>query len=270
MRCSSGFARAPPSSATIAARAARSSGSRSANARSSSPIRLRSSRRPRDGSSKDQAWWRSQSSRALIFPLLSAAGVLRILSRPLPRAREGGTLVESEATMRPNPLVFVVCAVVAASCGKGTVTQPTSAASTDCTTRGQVTFVRDVLREWYYWYRDLRDADPAQFQSPEAYLAAVKKNPPDASFSYIMSKAASDAFYSDSQFIGFGFSYKRTAEAELRVAQSFPDSPAADAGLDRGDTFLSFNGRSVADLLRTGDLGTVLGPEQEGFAVDVT
>lgn len=161
------------------------------------------------------------------------------------------------------------------SCGGGgsSPTSPStsgSAGATSCTTLGQCTFVRDALRDYYYWYEELPSPDPASFSSPEAYLDAVRYRALDSSFSYITSKASSDAFYSDSQFIGFGLSYKRTGDLELRLAQAFPGSPAADAGMDRGDTLLTIAGKAVADLIRTGEINTVFGAEQEGVAVAFT
>jgi len=138
-----------------------------------------------------------------------------------------------------------------------------------CTTVGQNTFVRDTLRDIYYWYRELPNLDPAGYPSPEAYLEAVRYRPLDTSFSYITSKAASDAFFSESQFIGVGLSFKQTGELELRIAQVFPDSPAAEAGLARGDTLVSIGGKSVAELLQTGEINTIFGPEQVGVAVEL-
>ncbi|HEX9189520.1 MAG TPA: S41 family peptidase, partial [Vicinamibacteria bacterium] len=168
---------------------------------------------------------------------------------------------------------LVLLAGLALSCGGGE-SSPTSggaggAATSSCTTLGQCTFVRDSLQAYYYWYKELPNPDPASFSSPEAYLDAVRYRPLDSSFSYVTSKAASDAFYSDSQFIGFGLSYKRTGDTELRLVQTFPGSPAADAGMDRGDTLLSVNGKAVADLLRTGEIGTIFGAEQVGVTADV-
>ena len=51
-----------------------------------------------------------------------------------------------------------------------------------------------------------RRSDPAGYDSPEAYLEAVRYRPLDTTFSYITSRAASDAFYSESQYLGFGLS----------------------------------------------------------------
>jgi len=169
-------------------------------------------------------------------------------------------------------LAATFVASLALSCGSGSPTSPDSSprpTGTSCTTLGEVTFVRDTLQAWYYWYKELPSPDPASFSSPEAYLDAVRYRTLDSSFSFITTKASSDAFYSDSQFIGFGLSYKQTSDAELRLVQAFPGSPAADAGMNRGDYLLSVNGKAVADLLRTGEIDTVFGAEQVGVTADI-
>ena len=101
---------------------------------------------------------------------------------------------------------------------------------TDCSMSGQSHFVRSVLREYYYWYQQIPDPDPGQFPSPEAYLQAVRRPPLDESYSYIADQAESDAFFSESQYVGVGVSYRQTSATDLRVTQVFPGSPAADAG----------------------------------------
>jgi len=159
-----------------------------------------------------------------------------------------------------------------AACGGSSPTAPsdtTSGAGSDCTTLGQTSYVRDVLVSWYYWYKQLPSADPAAFASPESYLEAVRYRPLDSSYSYITSKAASDAFYSDSQFIGFGLSYKLSGELELRITQTFPGSSAAEAGLDRGDYLVSIAGKPVADLIQSGEIATIFGPEQVGYTTEI-
>ena len=115
------------------------------------------------------------------------------------------------------------------------------------------------MSDLYLWYEHMPNVNPIRFSSPEAVLDALRYRPLDSSFSYITSRAANDAFYSDSQFIGFGLS-TTTSESEMRVLQVFADSPAAEAGLARRDRILEINGRTVAQLIATGDIGSAFGP----------
>jgi C-terminal processing protease CtpA/Prc len=145
---------------------------------------------------------------------------------------------------------------------------PARAQSSACTTLAQTAFVRDTLQEMYLWYRDLPDLDPADYAAPEAYLAAARVRPLDTTFSYITSRAASDAFYSESQFIGLGLSTSLLA-GELRVLQVFDASPAAEAGLDRGSRIEAVDGRTVEALIAEGAIDTAFGPTVDGLAVAV-
>jgi C-terminal peptidase prc len=130
--------------------------------------------------------------------------------------------------------------------------------------------VRDTLRDIYLWYRELPDPDPAGFASPEAYLEAVRYRLFDTTFSYIAPKAVDQAFFSDSQFIGFGFSTVLLASDDYRVTDVFAGSPAAEAGLERGARILEINGRTVADLVASGALDGAFGPSEIGVTATVT
>lgn len=165
--------------------------------------------------------------------------------------------------VRPAPRRGVPWLVVFAVVGLAAEVRGQSAA---CTTLSQTTFVRDTLQETYLWYRELPDLDPAGFASPEAYLAAARVRPLDASFSYIQARAASDAFFSESQFIGLGLSTS-VVSGELRVLQVFDGSPAAEAGLDRGARIDAIDGRDVASLIASGAIDGAFGPAEDGLAV---
>jgi hypothetical protein len=138
----------------------------------------------------------------------------------------------------------------------------------NCSVTSQNLYVRDVMEDLYLWYAAMPSVNAASFPSPEAYLEAVRYRPLDNSFSYITSAASSDAFYSDSQFIGFGFSTLLSA-TELRVLQVFADSPASEAGLARGDQILEIDGRSVESLVASGGIGAAFGPSEVGASSEV-
>jgi carboxyl-terminal processing protease len=137
-----------------------------------------------------------------------------------------------------------------------------------CTTTGKNLYVRDVMSDLYLWYRELPDVNPASFPSPDAYLETVRFRPLDNTFSYITSRAANDAFYSDSQFIGFGLSTALEG-SEMGVVHVFPDSPASEAGLVRGDRIGEIGGRTVASLVDSGEIGGAFGPSEIGVEADV-
>src|SRR6476620_2571263 len=140
---------------------------------------------------------------------------------------------------------------------------------TSCTTTSQNLWVRDQLNTYYYWYQNLTpNVNPASFSSPEAYLEAVRYRPIDNTFSFITTAAANDAFYSDSQFIGYGFGNQTTA-TEIRVLQVYDDSPASEAGLSRGDRILTVNGQSVAALVANGTIGNAFGANDIGVATTI-
>lgn len=133
-----------------------------------------------------------------------------------------------------------------------------------CTTTSQNLWVRDQLNLWYYWYQHLpAGVNPASYNSPEQYLEAVRYRPIDNTYSFITTAAASDAFYSDSQFIGYGFGNQTTA-TEIRVLQVYDDSPASEAGLLRGDRIVTVNGQSVAQLVANGTIGSAFGLTEVG------
>ena len=160
--------------------------------------------------------------------------------------------------------LLVVCTL---GCGGDVVT--VSKANDDCSIVGQNRFVRDAMHDVYLWYRDIPDPDPTTFTSPEAYLDAVRHRPLDSSFSYIATQAESDAFYSDSQFVGFGFRWTLASADDLRLTDVYAGSPAAEAGLVRGARMLEINGRRIGDIVAAGELGGIFGPAEVGVTAQI-
>lgn len=137
-----------------------------------------------------------------------------------------------------------------------------------CTTSGKNLYVRDVMSDIYLWYSMMPTVNPTAYDSPEAVLEALRYQALDSHFSYITSRAANDAFYSDSQFIGFGLSTSLN-ESEMRVLQVFPDSPALEAGLSRGDRIVEIGGQTVVSLVASGEIDFAFGPPDIGVETDI-
>jgi carboxyl-terminal processing protease len=171
-------------------------------------------------------------------------------------AREIGSM--SRRALACLTALIVVCAALPAR-----AQSPTS-----CTTAGENVYVRNVMADIYLWYAMMPNVDPTVYDSPEAFLEAVRYKTLDSHFSYITSRAANDAFFSDSQFIGFGLSTSLNG-SEMRVLQVFPDSPALEAGLSRGDRIVEIGGRTVAALVASGEIDSAFGPSDIGVEANI-
>ncbi|MEO8500031.1 MAG: S41 family peptidase [Vicinamibacteria bacterium] len=144
------------------------------------------------------------------------------------------------------------------------------ASAQDCSVVGQNQTIYQDLNDWYYWYKNLPSVSPATFADPEALLDAVRYRPLDTTFSYISDAASSQAYYGDSQYLGFGFSMKFTVGYELRVTDVFPASPASELGFDRGAEILAINDKSIQKTYEDGEWNTIWGGDEIGYAVNLT
>jgi C-terminal peptidase prc len=137
-----------------------------------------------------------------------------------------------------------------------------------CSPASQNLTVRDIMEEHYLWYQHIPDVDPTQYRSPEAYLDVIRYRSLDETFSYITSRAATEAYYNDSQFIGVGVS-TRINGSEMQVLQVYDGSPASEGGLARGHRIREINGRSVERIIASGDVDEAWGPSTIGTEVNV-
>ena len=162
----------------------------------------------------------------------------------------------------------VACLIMAALlAGCGSSSGDGSGVSLDsCSNNDQKQFVLDVMRDWYLWNNLLpTQVSIGDFASPEALLAFLTTfSPADGSgqpvdrFSFINSAAADAAFLGEGQFEGFGFSLQFVAADDLRLLQVFADSPAAMAGLARGQRILELDGRTIAEIQAAEGVGAVI------------
>lgn len=184
--------------------------------------------------------------------------VERLRPAAAPRGRVGGRLA--------GRVIPVLGAALLAGCGGGS--GGGGPRPTGCSVVEQNQFVYDTMLDIYLWNDEMPRVDPADFDSPEALLEALKV--PEDRFSFIRSTAADDAFFGDGQFVGVGLRSDQPTPDELRIVEVFEGGPADGGGLQRGDRILSVNGRPIEDILADEGFSASLGPQEVGVEVDFT
>lgn len=144
-----------------------------------------------------------------------------------------------------------------------------------CSNGDQKRFVLAASRDWYLW-NDLLPDDVRRkdYDSPETLLAYLTTFSPDFGtgqpvdrYSYIGSAFADAQFFGAGRYQGFGFSYRLEAADDARLTRVFSDSPAALAGLARGQRIVALNGRTVAELQADEGLDAVLNTSPVDFTM---
>lgn len=139
-----------------------------------------------------------------------------------------------------------------------------------CSTPGKVRRVHDVMQAWYLYLDQMPARSPDNFDSPSTMLEALRVNPPDR-YSFITDRESSQRFTEDGERIGIGLSAILVEEPDdYRVVDVIGGSPAADAGVARGDRLLTINGRTIADWFQNEGLDAAFGPDEEGVTVTLS
>jgi len=161
--------------------------------------------------------------------------------------------------------VFLLSAALVAGCGSSDNdftdggSQPTA-----CSNDGQKQFVLDALYDWYLWNDQLpANIDIADYATPESLVLEVTTTfgPQDAlgdpidRWSSVGSLAADQQYFGEGRYEGFGFSW-REEDGEMRMTGVFPDSPADNAGIARGQTVITLNNRTYADIVANEGINT--------------
>jgi C-terminal processing protease CtpA/Prc len=143
-----------------------------------------------------------------------------------------------------------------------------------CTETARKQFTLDVARQWYLFPELLPTAvDLTQFEDAEQLLdhltATAREQGKDRHFSYITTRAEEQALLGDGQFIGFGFRTRTDEGNRAFVTEVFESSPAAEAGLSRGDEIVAVDSGSgfvaTGELLADGSsISDALGPAEAG------
>lgn len=138
-----------------------------------------------------------------------------------------------------------------------------------CDSASQKASLRSFMADWYLWAGSAPNPDPAPYADLPAYLDALRfgggAGVPADSFSRITPAATFERALQGRE-LGYGvFVNSLEGTLPLRVRHVEPRSPAAGV-LQRGDTVVSVNGRSAADLVAANDF-SALAPAAAGEQV---
>lgn len=158
--------------------------------------------------------------------------------------------------LRILPLVFST--FLFAGCGGGggggsaSSTPSTPTSSNSCSTAGQLGFVRNHIDHDYLFYRDVPATNPATYNgTPDDFFydLTTRALPAKDRFSFVITAAEAQAIFQDGASVGVGIDTRRDSLGRLRIALVQTGSPAALAGLRRGDRITSINDSVVGSTM---------------------
>lgn len=161
----------------------------------------------------------------------------------------------------------------------GAVTPGGQSAAT-CSLRSRQQWAQGVIQEWYLFPETLpASLDPAPYSTVDDYIdaltATARGQGRDRYFTYLTSIAEENAFYASGASAGFGFRVSTDAvNRRVFIMESFEDTPALAAGIDRGDEILAIGTsaetlRPVSEIIGSGGSAAVteaFGPSTPGVS----
>ena len=118
-----------------------------------------------------------------------------------------------------------------------------------CTIDGQKRWLDDYMADQYFWNAN-RATPNASATTLDAYFQSQLYVPTDR-YSYTQAIAAFTQFFTEGTRTGYGYSlaFSDATQTKLQIRLIEPASPAAAAGLQRGDTVLAIDGFSPASIV---------------------
>ena len=163
--------------------------------------------------------------------------------------------------LQQNLGLTVVAALALSACGGGGGSSSSSSAAgatmalsgypsspISCTNDNQQAWLRDYMNDQYFWYAQ-QGTPNASATTMASYLDSLLYKPVDR-YSYTQSTAAFTQFFAEGTALGFGYSigFSDTAQTILQVRVIEPLSPVGLAGLQRGDTIVTIDGFTPAQI----------------------
>ena len=123
----------------------------------------------------------------------------------------------------------------------------------------------DLMKDWYYWYKNLPTVTLTDYKDPYELMTALRYKPLDR-WSFV---ADYDSFVASMQgtFVGHGIRIGLDALGKARIVTIYSNSPLYSKGVRRGWIIKKLNGTDLAPILASGDATTynnLIGPATAG------
>jgi carboxyl-terminal processing protease len=167
--------------------------------------------------------------------------------------------------MKKLLIIFFLATVILSSCKKD-VPPVTPPASTPTTAEKGRDALYGLMKEWYFWYKDLPAVTLSGYKDPYELMTALRYKPLDR-WSFV---ADYDAFIASMQgtFVGHGIRIGLDALGKARIVTIYKNSPMYPKGVRRGWIIKKLNGTDLAPIIASGDgtaYNNLIGPSTAGI-----
>jgi carboxyl-terminal processing protease len=138
----------------------------------------------------------------------------------------------------------------------------------DCSLTGRLQYVEDRMTGEYLWAEHVVPGDAAAYDDPTEYLHDLRYDELDR-WSYARDLSEATDWFEEGSYVGAGYILHRDADDIVRFALVYPDGPAWNAGIRRGDQLLAINGEALETLTSSDAWSAAFGPVEDGAVVDL-
>ncbi|MBX2814847.1 MAG: hypothetical protein KTR24_02575 [Saprospiraceae bacterium] len=126
--------------------------------------------------------------------------------------------------------------------------------------------VYDIVQEWYLWKDRLPASfNPADYETPAAVMEALRYKEDDR-WSSVSDLEAFQQFFEEGTFVGIGVGLQYDSEQNIWITYVYEDSPAAQAGVERGWRLVTLGGQDVTMI---DDVDAAFGADEAGISLDM-
>jgi carboxyl-terminal processing protease len=136
-----------------------------------------------------------------------------------------------------------------------------------CEAPDQNEWVYRLMQHAYLWADELPAVDPLEYESPGGLVADLRVG--HDRWSRVSNKARTTALFQEGKVVGLGFRTRRDAHDRVVVATVDASTPAAAAGLQRGDVIRAIGGLATEQIDEQRRWGDVYGESEPGVTVEL-